>query len=377
MANNNQRVINGYMEMRNGFSINTLNQFQFRNEVTMDKVDCRYLTSNQKFSESNKSISIMSFNVRSMNANFDNFFDEIFYQFPCDIIGLCETRMTDATQYVYSIPNYNLFANNVASDMGGVCIYVREHLSCKVLSHFTVTTNHLETIFVQLHIDKNPLTIGMCYRRPDTPIALGERELTRILDAINTKCIVMGDFNANILRRNESVPVNSFLNNFYEYSFIPVIDKPTRVHNFTATLIDNIFVNFEQVSGYISNILFYGITDHFPVVFHYACSQIETSDTIVTYRKRSEACDNLFKERLANSNIYDVTLNDDVNSAFKEFNSTIYKIYDETYPLINKRLSGNSLKRPWLTRGIQGINSEWEQIVQKISEETYNVRRHL
>ena len=173
--------------------------------------------------------------------------------------------MTNDSENLYSIPNYCLFTNNVASDKGGVCLYIKNNLKCKLLPDFTIKTEHLETIFVLCEIDREPITIGMCYRRPGTPIALCERELIGIMDNIVTKCIIMGDLNVNILKSVEDNSVSSFLNNFLQYSFLPVINKPTRVHDFTATIIDHIYVNFDQAGGFESNIIFTHVTDHFPV----------------------------------------------------------------------------------------------------------------
>ena len=86
----------------------------------------------------------------------------------------------------------------------------------------------------------------MCYRRSGTDIPLGERELSAILENINTKCILMGDFNTNMLNVSENHLIRNFCNSIKEYSFLPMIDKPTRVHNFTATLLDQIYINFDK-----------------------------------------------------------------------------------------------------------------------------------
>ena len=55
---------------------------------------------------------------------------------------------------------------------------------------------------------------------------------------------------------------NNFLLSLQSYAFTPVIDKPTRVHSGSATLIDNIIIN--QFNGQVSggNILSV-ISDHF------------------------------------------------------------------------------------------------------------------
>jgi hypothetical protein len=53
----------------------------------------------------------------------------------------------------------------------------------------------------------------------------------------------MGDININLLRSDSCKYTQHFLLSLQSYNFIPTIDKPTRVHNNSATLIDNIFVN--------------------------------------------------------------------------------------------------------------------------------------
>ena len=54
---------------------------------------------------------------------------------------------------------------------------------------------------------------------------------------------LMGDFNIDLLKCEIPDYSHNFLLSLQCYSFFPVIDKPTRVYNNSATLIDNIFVN--------------------------------------------------------------------------------------------------------------------------------------
>ena len=53
----------------------------------------------------------------------------------------------------------------------------------------------------------------------------------------------MGDFNINPLGVKKCNYVHNFLLSLQSFSFIPTIDKPTRVHNNSARLIDNILLN--------------------------------------------------------------------------------------------------------------------------------------
>ena len=53
----------------------------------------------------------------------------------------------------------------------------------------------------------------------------------------------------------------------YSLGLYPLIDKPTRITDFSATLIDNIFTN-ELHHNITSGILFNDISDHLPIFAH-------------------------------------------------------------------------------------------------------------
>ena len=79
---------------------------------------------------------------------------------------------------------------------------------------------------------------------------------------------IMGDFNINLLNSSSHSHTNEFVNTMFSSSFSPLINRPTRISDSTATLIDNIFTNHHGGSGeYLSGILPTDISDHF-TIFH-------------------------------------------------------------------------------------------------------------
>lgn len=102
----------------------------------------------------------------------------------------------------------------------------------------------------------------------------------------------MDDFNIDLLKSEISDLSHNFLLSLQSYSFLPVIDKPTRVYNNSATLMDNILVNRSdhKISG--GNIVS-DIRDHFSK-FCFIHSLIPTSFTtkckIRDYSNFSEEC---------------------------------------------------------------------------------------
>ena len=78
----------------------------------------------------------------------------------------------------------------------------------------------------------------------------------------NVKCNITGDFNLDLLKHDSNTYVHDYINLMYTYSYLPIINRPTRVSSGTATLIDHIWSN-DLESDFKSGILRTDISDHF------------------------------------------------------------------------------------------------------------------
>jgi hypothetical protein len=86
-----------------------------------------------------------------------------------------------------------------------------------------------------------------------------------ILEKLNTSnkpIYILGDFNINLLRFETCKYAHNFLISLQSYGFSPTIDKPTRVHNNSATLIDNILIRNDS-NFVISGNIVSDISDHY------------------------------------------------------------------------------------------------------------------
>ena len=209
-----------------------------------------------------------------MKQNWSNFKNEIVItsnQF--DVIGVCETRLTKGTERVYKLDGYNMFTCNVSSKNGGVGLYISKKYSAKTLIDMCFVSEYLEALFVEVHINKNKtLIIGMLYRRSGTVVGDFMHKMEEILVNIDKKkCLMMGDFNLNLLESNTNDVVSDYISLFNQFSFNPTIIKPTRVTPHSATIIDQIWVNFtdnRDSNGAFTQIIISDITDHFPCSIH-------------------------------------------------------------------------------------------------------------
>ena len=72
------------------------------------------------------------------------------------------------------------------------------------------------------------------------------------------------DHNLDLLKYSKYRPTRDFIQIKENFDLVPCITRPTRVTHSSATLIDNIFVNTEQVRDLRSVILINDISDHLP-----------------------------------------------------------------------------------------------------------------
>ena len=73
---------------------------------------------------------------------------------------------------------------------------------------------------------------------------------------------ILGDFNLDLLKSETCHYSHHFLLSLQSCYFLPTIDKPTRVHGNSATLIDNIFTNCPEEHNVSGNIIS-DISDHY------------------------------------------------------------------------------------------------------------------
>ena len=72
--------------------------------------------------------------------------------------------------------------------------------------------------------------------------------------------ILCGDFNINYLNDSQNKQtLNSLLTSYSLYS---IIDFPTRIHNNSNTMIDNVFINTYKNVNYSAYPLSNGLSDH-------------------------------------------------------------------------------------------------------------------
>ena len=212
--------------------------------VTSDQFNKKYNVDN----EPNKFF-IIHINCRSLNANFEEISNLLLdMNFKFDIIAMTETWFNSKTDYdLYQIDGYKMFVcNREFQQGGGVIIYVLDSYSCKKLDNLSYEREDLfEVVTVEILSHRNEsVNIGCMYRKPSSNLTLFNEAFCEYMNILKNKLLYLcGDYNIDLLKHKSHHGTEIFLNKLFSFGMFPLINKPSRIMQYSSTLIDNIFTN--------------------------------------------------------------------------------------------------------------------------------------
>jgi hypothetical protein len=172
------------------------------------------------------------------------------------------------------------------------------------------------------------------------------------LSSLNLTVHILGDFNIDLLKYNESDFVQNYADMFFSSGFLQLIMKPTRCTSNTASLIDHIITNCNN-KKLVSGILTLKISDHFPIFFSSAKPKPIVPPKFITVRDFSVKNINAFKNDLHAISWNDVYSCEDVHECFESFSSTFNTIYNLRFPSRQIKFNKNVHKiEKWMTQGL-------------------------
>ena len=127
-------------------------------------------------------------------------------------------------------------------------MYTNRESTCKLVKTKSIAVDNImfECVTVELSLKNLKKIIVNCmYRTPGSCLdTFCENIETILCDAKSVKTIFMcGDLNIDLLKHEEHSGTKHFLDMKYSFGLYPLTDKPTRITQSSATLIDNIFTN--------------------------------------------------------------------------------------------------------------------------------------
>ena len=226
--------------------------------------------------------------------------------------------------------------------------------------------------------NKKNLIVGCIYRHPTSSISIQDFSnihLDPILQKISLEkkqCVLMGDFNVDLLKVEINNDCNLFYNNLSSYFYSPYILQPTRLQS--KTLIDNIFFNSLEYQSNSGNLLI-EISDHLIqfLILEGFVKNKSLPEINLFKRDFSHFNEREFREFVINGldwNEICALQYNDPNFSCKNFIETFNFYLDEFAPY--KKVTKKEYKlmlKPWITNEILVNCKKRDSILKSISKE--------
>ena len=349
---------------------------------------CKYADVS-KFNRLNlKSKSHLHLNIASLSYHIDDLKILLgsFEELP-DIIGITETKLQKnvISSTNIELDGYSTVHTPTEAKKGGALLYLKSNLSYKVRSDLSFyKPKELESIFIEIINPQSTNTIvGCIYRHPSMCTSeFNEDYLNPLMDKLSLKArniVLMGDFNVDLMKHNNSKDVSDFLATLTSNSFFPFVTLPTRITAHSKTLIDNIFMNFHS-PDIISGNLTVSISDHLPQFVIIPTTDKAQQNIPVVRRCFKNFNQDNFMNDISNCD-WDNYINekDNVNDSLAIFLKVFESILDKHAPfkeLTNKQKL--KLNKPWMTMGlITSINTKNKIHKKYLKSKNPNTRDNL
>ena len=201
--------------------------------------------------------------------------------------------------------------------------------------------------------------VSSMYKPPNSDIPVFLASYSSLICAMKKECpngtTVGLDHNMDFLKACSHQLTNDFIQLNLDLGMIPIITRPTRITNSSATLIDNIIISQNFCGNYISSFLVNDMSDHLPTVCVINSLTAMTKDS-VTITSRDIRPKNLkaLKAQLGNQN-WSYQLSDKSPSTnMEQVHEVLTTIVDKCIPICSREINPKHLRKElWLSAGIK------------------------
>ena len=275
-----------------------------------------------------------------------------------NIIAITETWLNEYNASLISLPNYSFVYRNRNSRNpgGGVGFFVLNGIDFLIRDDICPPSDYYESMAIEVYQKNSPnLIVFVIYRPPnvDTNQFIDGLipTLNHVQNSSPTKLIyLLGDFNINLLANDHHDYSLNFSNALSSLSFQPHITLPTRITEYSSTLIDNIFSN--NYSHHSSIVIYSDISDHLPIMVSF---QITNSN-----KSKGNQFSGLYNTSIKNINALNLSLSSwdwspvtdsyDVNYAFDKFIDIFNTNFIKYCPILKS--NSKFKKSPWMTSAL-------------------------
>jgi exonuclease III len=337
--------------------------------MPFNKVSCDYIydIKQNKLTEKlvNKQLTLLNFNIRSVQSNFSALKQQILNQLQPDIITLTETWADNNTNFAdYSLDGYNtpIAQNRPSGKGGGVLVYLKSHIiDFKHNKNLCFVDESNNCLSLEFSFNKKKFVVTAVYRSPSPNNCNFQEKFEKITNQINQRginSIISGDFNYNLFNINHHQETENYFSSLVAFGYNPMVTKATRITSHSCTLLDHIWTNYSNSHNESTTfIIITDITDHLPVLFIDKSSKIETGYTKIRYRQINDKNTITFMTELCalDTKLTHVCSNkeDTPDSCMDQFMAILSNCYEKNFPIKTKKVHNKTLANPWITPELQ------------------------
>ena len=239
---------------------------------------------NSDLNSFNKTLKIGHLNARSVSKHIDEL-RYLLLNTNFDIFAVSESWLNKNTpKNRYHVDGYNVVRKDRhCNSGGGVCVYIKSDIKYKCVD-LPYDGDQPEMLCVQLNVSHNTVAVCVLYKPPKIPYGIfeGVGDVISYLQCRYEHCIILGDFNVNLLNA-DSYATLFFRNHIIQqYSLTQLVVKPTRITQYSESLIDLILV-FDESKVLFSNVIDVpGISDHCCIYVAYSIKRPKYKPKIIS-----------------------------------------------------------------------------------------------
>ena len=274
-----------------------------------------------------------------------------------DILAINETKLDSTIKdNEVHLPGYDVIRKDRENNGrygGGVCIYVRSNINFQIRADLSPSDIECLTIEIS-RLRSKPFLVSTWYRPPQSSADLFmvfERVIDKI-DAENLEIYLLGDLNCDLLPDSVNTNSSHLLNIMDIYGLTQLITEPTRVTQYSRTLIDLCLTNSpDKISN--SGVVDIGISDHCAIfltrkISHFRSFVHKTAEV----RQLKNLNEDEFLRDLRMNEWNRVSILNNPNEMWNSWKHLLMSVIDKHAPLETKRIRNN--RSPWITNELVG-----------------------
>lgn len=297
----------------------------------------------------NNNINLCHVNIQSLCARQMSKFNEFkmcFTNSKIDIICLTETWLSeDIPNELVAVDGYKLYRNDRRySRGGGICIYCKNDLMCKVISVSELfvgvgSCDCTEFLFAEICFNGEKFLLGVFYNPPRGDCAEKIEQKLEELSLHYHNVILIGDFNTDL--NKASAKRDRLQSIFDNFGLECVSREPTHFYPGGSSLIDLLLTNNTDFVFNFNQVAAAGFSRHDMIFASLNISRCNINNHI-SYRDYTRI-DNSGLQNVINNTDWSILYSiDDPDIALNLFNSYLINIYDSFVPIREFRQSRNN-----------------------------------